>query len=71
MLSFYFTDQLDRAFVIFRDGCQDDDLECNTRLQLLELVELRAKQWSCSDNIFSYYSAKMATTEVGWLHSNV
>ncbi|KAG8263210.1 hypothetical protein J6590_038099 [Homalodisca vitripennis] len=57
-------DQLDRAFVVFRNACQDDGLLFTTRLHLLELVELRANQWSNSDNTLVYYSAKMAATDI-------
>ncbi|XP_046676507.1 eukaryotic translation initiation factor 4E-binding protein Mextli isoform X7 [Homalodisca vitripennis] len=59
-----FKDQLDRAFVVFRNACQDDGLLFTTRLHLLELVELRANQWSNSDNTLVYYSAKMAATDI-------
>lgn len=59
-----YKDQLDRAFVIFRNGCRDDRVNYVARLYLLELIELRANQWGNCDNLQSYYSSKMATTEM-------
>ncbi|XP_054289269.1 eukaryotic translation initiation factor 4E-binding protein Mextli-like isoform X1 [Macrosteles quadrilineatus] len=55
-----YKDQLDRAFNIFRDGCQNEFLLCSTRLHLLQLVELRANHWTDTDKTQFYYSAKMA-----------
>ncbi|XP_011191487.1 eukaryotic translation initiation factor 4E-binding protein Mextli isoform X2 [Zeugodacus cucurbitae] len=53
-------DTLDRAFVVFRNASQDERLNIMTRLNLLELIELRAKGWE--DNGFnSYYKTKQAT----------
>lgn len=51
------TDQLDRSFVAFRNGSRDDGLDYESRRCLLELIELRAMQWSAADN--SYYKHKM------------
>jgi len=60
-----FKDQLDRIFVIFRDSCQNNTLLFATRLFLLELVELRANQWSSCDEATTniYYSARI-TSEI-------
>lgn len=63
----FFTDQLDRAFVVFRNGCQDDGLPYTTKLHLLNIVELRANQWAVADNTQFYYSAKMASPDVSFL----
>ncbi|XP_067624428.1 eukaryotic translation initiation factor 4E-binding protein Mextli isoform X2 [Eurosta solidaginis] len=53
-------DTLDRAFVVFRNASQDERLNIMTRLNLLELIELRAKGWE--DNGFnSYYKTKQVT----------
>lgn len=52
-----FADQLDRAFVIFRNGCRDENLDYISRLHLLELIELRAMHWTTADNT-SYYKHK-------------
>lgn len=58
-------DTLDRAFVVFRNASQDERLNIMTRLNLLELIELRAKGWEDS-GINSYYKTKQATNaEVG------
>ncbi|XP_037824752.1 eukaryotic translation initiation factor 4E-binding protein Mextli isoform X2 [Lucilia sericata] len=53
-------DTLDRAFVVFRNASQDERLNIMTRLNLLELIELRAKGWEDS-GINSYYKTKQAT----------
>lgn len=57
-------DILDRAFVIFRNASQDERLTIMTRLNLLELIELRAKGWLTSDEINSYYKHKASNVEV-------
>lgn len=54
-----FTDQLDRAFVAIRNGSQDERLDLTTRVYLLELIELRAKQWHHSNPVDDYYSQKL------------
>ncbi|XP_045537130.1 eukaryotic translation initiation factor 4E-binding protein Mextli isoform X6 [Papilio machaon] len=46
---------LDRYFVVFRNGSQDERLDKKTRLHLLELIELRAKNWQGSDYMSQYY----------------
>ncbi|XP_058125292.1 eukaryotic translation initiation factor 4E-binding protein Mextli [Anopheles coustani] len=56
-------DTLDRAFVIFRNASQDERLNIMTRLNLLELIELRAKSWQVSDGINSYYKHKATNVE--------
>ncbi|XP_013114361.1 eukaryotic translation initiation factor 4E-binding protein Mextli isoform X2 [Stomoxys calcitrans] len=53
-------DTLDRAFVVFRNASQDERLNIMTRLNLLELIELRAKGWEDS-GINAYYKTKQAT----------
>ncbi|XP_073942043.1 eukaryotic translation initiation factor mextil isoform X1 [Choristoneura fumiferana] len=50
-----YKDFLDRYFVVFRNGSQDERLDKKTRLHLLELIELRAKQWQSSDYMSQYY----------------
>lgn len=57
-------DTLDRAFVTFRNASQDERLNIMTRLNLLELVELRAKSWHNSDGSQSYYKVKATNVEV-------
>lgn len=57
-------DTLDRAFVIFRNASQDERLSIMTRLNLLELIELRAKGWQVSEDINSYYQSKASKVEV-------
>ncbi|XP_026488334.1 eukaryotic translation initiation factor 4E-binding protein Mextli isoform X2 [Vanessa tameamea] len=50
-----YKDFLDRYFVVFRNGSQDERLDKKTRLHLLELIELRAKHWQGSDYMSQYY----------------
>uniref|UniRef100_A0A1B6CC99 K Homology domain-containing protein n=1 Tax=Clastoptera arizonana TaxID=38151 RepID=A0A1B6CC99_9HEMI len=59
-----YKDQLDRAFVIFRNGCGKERLNFISRVLLLELIELRANQWYPCDQTQSYYQMKMATPDV-------
>lgn len=52
-------EQLDRAFVVFRNSSQDEEkLDYHSRLHLLELIELRANQWKVTDVMNSYYKKK-------------
>ncbi|CAG5102374.1 Similar to mxt: Eukaryotic translation initiation factor 4E-binding protein Mextli (Drosophila melanogaster) [Cotesia congregata] len=55
-----YKDQLDRAFVAIRNGSQDERLDLTTRIHLLELIELRAKQWRYNDSMDAYYASKLA-----------
>lgn len=55
-------DTLDRAFVTFRNASQDERLNIMTRLNLLELIELRAKSWQ-DDGINTYYKHKATNVE--------
>lgn len=57
-------DTLDRAFVTFRNASQDERLNIMTRLNLLELIELRAKSWQISDGLHTYYKHKATNVEV-------
>ncbi|KAG6457574.1 hypothetical protein O3G_MSEX010392 [Manduca sexta] len=54
-LEVLYKDFLDRYFVVFRNGSQDERLDKKTRLHLLELIELRAKLWQGSDYMSQYY----------------
>lgn len=59
-LEILYQDQLNRAFVVFRNSSQDDvRLDYLSRLHLLELIELRAKQWKGSDLMNQYYRKKV------------
>ncbi|XP_061937946.1 eukaryotic translation initiation factor 4E-binding protein Mextli isoform X4 [Apis cerana] len=55
-----YKDQLDRAFVAIRNGSQDERLDLTTRVHLLELIELRAKQWRHTDSMDVYYTQKLS-----------
>ncbi|KAK5645749.1 hypothetical protein RI129_004213 [Pyrocoelia pectoralis] len=55
-----YQDQLNRAFVIFRNYAQDNErLDDLTRLHLLELIESRARGWKGSEVMNQYYRKKM------------
>ncbi|XP_039280916.1 eukaryotic translation initiation factor 4E-binding protein Mextli isoform X11 [Nilaparvata lugens] len=54
-----YKDQLDRAFVLFRNATRDDQLDFESRRCVLELIELRASGWQGSDALQNYYNSKM------------
>jgi len=56
---------LDRCFVAFRNASQDDRLKISVRLNLLNLIELRANGWQLSDGLNTYYKQKATNVEVG------
>ncbi|BES88518.1 Hypothetical protein domain [Nesidiocoris tenuis] len=58
-----YKDQLDKAFVNFRNGCRDDDLDFLTKINLLHLVELRAMAWHSSSSMNQYYHYKGSSVE--------
>lgn len=60
-LEIYSKEILDRCFIIFRNASQDDRLKISIRLNLLNLIELRANSWILSDGLNSYYKQKAAT----------
>lgn len=57
-------DTLDRAFVAFRNASQDERLSIISRMNLLELIELRAKSWQISDGLNTYYKHKATDIQV-------
>lgn len=60
-------DTLDRAFVAFRNASQDERLSIISRMNLLELIELRAKSWQ-TDGLNMYYKHKATDFQV-WIYS--
>nr|CAD7417349.1 unnamed protein product [Timema poppensis] len=48
-------DQLDRAFLSFRNGSRDEHLDVASRLHLLEVIELRTRNWSSCEDTNNYY----------------
>uniref|UniRef100_A0A1B0GJB7 K Homology domain-containing protein n=2 Tax=Lutzomyia longipalpis TaxID=7200 RepID=A0A1B0GJB7_LUTLO len=62
-------DVLDKAFVTFRNASQDGRLNIMTRLNLLELIELRAKSWQISDEVNTYYKHKATNVEPAFIPS--
>lgn len=49
----------------FRNASQDERLSIITRMNLLELIELRAKGWQVSDGLNTYYKHKVSDIQVG------
>lgn len=64
-----FKDSLDRAFVAFRNASQDERLSIISRMNLLELIELRAKSWQISDGLNTYYKHKATDYQVSLIYS--
>jgi hypothetical protein len=60
-LEIYSKEILDRSFIVFRNASQDDRLKISVRLNLLNLIELRANSWQISDGLNTYYKQKAAT----------
>lgn len=54
------------AYVKFRNASQDERLSIITRMNLLELIELRAKSWQISDGLNTYYKHKASDVQVMW-----
>lgn len=54
---------LDRYQVFLRNACRDGTLDLVARLQLLEIIELRAMKWKANDNVTNYYRNKMLQVE--------
>jgi hypothetical protein len=57
-------DILDRCFNVFRNASQDDRLKISIRLNLLNLIELRANAW-VGHKFADYYKTK-AQSEVSF-----
>lgn len=60
-LEIYSKEILDRCFIVYRNASQDDRLKISIRLNLLNLIELRANSWQLSDGLNTYYKQKAAT----------
>ncbi|XP_063216067.1 eukaryotic translation initiation factor 4E-binding protein Mextli isoform X2 [Bacillus rossius redtenbacheri] len=58
-----FKDQLDRAFLSFRNGSRDQRLDLTARLNLLEIIEFRARNWNNCENANSYYKQHTSTVD--------
>jgi len=56
-------DALDKYQVFLRNACRDGTLDLVARLQLLEIIELRAMKWKPNDNVTNYYRNKMLQVE--------
>lgn len=58
------------AYVKFRNASQDERLSIITRMNLLELIELRAKSWQGSDGLNTYYKHKVSDVQVKTIYSD-
>jgi len=54
---------LDRYQAFLRTACRDGSLDLVARLQLLEIIELRAMKWKASENVTNYYKHKLLQVE--------
>nr|CAD7445179.1 unnamed protein product [Timema bartmani] len=63
-LPILFTDQLDRAFLSFRNGSRDEHLDVASRLHLLEVIELRTRNWSSCEDTNNYYKQHIVEQEL-------
>lgn len=63
-----YKDLLDKFFILFRNGSQDENLDKRSRLHLLELIELRAKNWQETDNMSLYYKHRVTHAEVSYFY---
>lgn len=48
----------------FRNASQDERLSIITRMNLLELIELRARSWQVADGLNTYYKHKVSDMQV-------
>ena len=64
ILSYPYTDQLDKCYISLRNGCRDDRLSLAVRYRLLEVIELRAMHWQPNENLINYYKQKLVQIEV-------
>jgi len=67
-------DVLDRYQVFLRTACRDGTLDLVARLQLLEIIELRAMKWKANENVTNYYKHKLLQVEqcdVNYNHDGV
>ena len=46
--------------MFLRNACRDGSLDLVARLQLLEIIELRAMKWKPNENLTNYYQKKMS-----------
>ncbi|KAK9510016.1 hypothetical protein O3M35_004891 [Rhynocoris fuscipes] len=60
-----YKDQLDKAFCQFRNASKDDSVDTVIRINLLQLIELRAMQWNLCASVNAYYLSKCCIPDVG------
>ncbi|XP_023322482.1 eukaryotic translation initiation factor 4E-binding protein Mextli isoform X2 [Eurytemora carolleeae] len=58
-----YQDQLDKLGIAVRDACRDGDLDLMSRVQLLEIIELRAMNWVHNENTSAYFRQKFSQIE--------
>ncbi|XP_073988606.1 eukaryotic translation initiation factor mextil isoform X2 [Rhodnius prolixus] len=59
-----YKDKLDKAFGHFRNGSKDDGVDFGVRITLLNLIELRAMQWTVCASVNAYYLTRCSIPEV-------
>jgi len=63
-------EKLDKAFQHIRNGCRDEKLDIYSRVNLLQLVEMRAMQWQPTPLTSNYYASKVPINEQGEIENS-
>jgi len=58
-----YQDQLDKLGVAIRNACRDDELDLQSRVHLLQIIELRAMNWVPNESTSSYFRQKFSQIE--------
>jgi len=58
-----YQDQLDKLGVAIRNACRDDELDLQSRVHLLQIIELRAMNWVPNESTSSYFRQKLSQIE--------
>ncbi|CAL1284533.1 unnamed protein product [Larinioides sclopetarius] len=62
-LDSFHKDAIDRYFCTLRNACRDERLDIVSRVKLLEVIELRAKNWKKNENLLNYFNMKITELE--------
>ncbi|GBN28978.1 Eukaryotic translation initiation factor 4E-binding protein Mextli [Araneus ventricosus] len=62
-LDSFHKEAIDRYFCTLRNACRDERLDIVSRVKLLEVIELRAKNWKKNENLLNYFNMKIMELE--------
>ncbi|XP_055933975.1 eukaryotic translation initiation factor 4E-binding protein Mextli homolog isoform X2 [Argiope bruennichi] len=62
-LDSFHKEAIDRYFCTLRNACRDERLDIVSRVKLLEVIELRAKNWKKNENLLNYFNMKITELE--------